>query len=139
MRNFKVLCATAFAVLAFPALAQLPAPGKTEPTPGMPTPGMPMTRMPMGMPDANASPSTKAFKAADDKMMMDMNRPMTGNADQDFVAGMLPHHEGAVGMARVEIQYGKDPEMLRLAHGIIAAQEKEIAQMKAWQKKHPKN
>ena len=129
MRNFKALYAAALVVLAFPALAQQPVPGKMVPMPGMP----------MATADANASPSTKAFKAADDKMMMDMNRPMTGNADQDFVAGMLPHHSGAVDMARVEIQYGKDPEMLRLAHGIVAAQEKEIAQMKAWQKKHPKS
>lgn len=128
MRNFKILCATAFVVLAFPALAQQSAPGKMASMPGMP----------IGTPDANASPSTKAFKAADDKMMMEMNRPMTGNADQDFVAGMLPHHGGAVDMARVEIQYGKDPEMLRLARGIIAAQEKEISQMRAWQKKHLK-
>jgi uncharacterized protein (DUF305 family) len=138
MRNYKVLYAAAFAALAFPALAQQPAPGMMEPRPGMSMPKMPMPGMPMGASDANATPSTKAFKAADDKMMMDMNRPMTGNADQDFVAGMLPHHTGAIDMARVEIQYGKDPEMLRLAHGIVAAQEKEIAQMKAWQKKHPK-
>ena len=96
-----------------------------------------MPGMPMAPPGADASPSTKAFKAADEKMMKAMNRPMMGNADQDFVAGMLPHHGGAVDMARVEIQYGKDPEMLRLARGIVAAQEKEIAQMKAWQTKHP--
>ena len=129
MSNFRALYAAALVVLVFPALAQQPAPGKMAPMPGMP----------MATSDTNVTPSTKAFKAADDKMMMDMNRPMTGNADQDFVAGMLPHHGGAVEMARVEIQYGKDPEMLRLAHGIVAAQEKEIAQMKAWQKKHPKS
>ena len=84
-----------------------------------------------------ASASTKAFTAVDEKMMGAMARPMTGNADQDFVAGMLPHHQGAVGMAEVELRYGKDPELLRLAHGIIAAQEQEISQMQAWQSSHP--
>lgn len=81
--------------------------------------------------------STKAFKAVDNRMMKAMNHPMTGNTDQDFVAGMLPHHAGAVDMAKVEIRYGKDPEMLRLAHSIIAAQEKEIVQMQRWQALHP--
>jgi len=119
--------AALLASLAFPVLARQPAPAATMP------PGHAMPGMAMAPPGADANPSTKAFKAADEKMMKDMNRPMTGNADQDFVAGMLPHHGGAVDMARVEIQYGKDPEMLRLARGIIAAQEKEIAQMKAWQ------
>ena len=81
--------------------------------------------------------STKAFKAVDNRMMKAMNHPMIGNTDQDFVAGMLPHHAGAVDMAKVEIRYGKDPEMLRLAHSIIAAQEKEIVQMQRWQALHP--
>ena len=129
--------AVLLACLAFPAMAQQHTLGAAMPMPpGHTMPGM--TGLPMTATGADASPSTKAFKAADDKMMKDMDRPMTGNADQDFVAGMLPHHGGAVDMARVEIQYGKDPEMLRLARGIVAAQEKEITLMKAWQAKHPK-
>ena len=83
------------------------------------------------------SPSTRGFKAADDRMMKAMAVPMTGDADRDFVAGMLPHHRGAVDMAGVELRYGKDPAMRRLARAIIAAQRKEISQMMAWQKQHP--
>ena len=134
--NRTVAATTLLALLSAPAWARQPAPGATMPMkPGATMPGM---AMPMAAPAADGSPSTTAFKAADEKMMRDMDRPMTGNADQDFVAGMLPHHGGAVDMAMVELRYGKDPEMRRLARGIIAAQEKEITQMRAWQRKHAK-
>ncbi len=120
------------------ALAQQAVPEKIAPEKIAPALGTPAPRgMPMAMPGAGANPSTKAFKAADDQMMRAMRRPLSGDADQDFVSGMLPHHQGAVAMAKVELRYGKDPELLRLAHGIVAAQEEEIARMQAWQKKHP--
>ncbi len=62
--------------------------------------------------------------------------PMTGEPDRDFVAMMLPHHRGAVSMAKVELQYGHDPKMRALARDVIAAQDREIVQMRAWQAAH---
>jgi hypothetical protein len=142
MTSFRILQAAGLlAAVTNSALAQPPAPTQGSAMPMKPNAPMPGIATVSPGADASLSTpsrSTNAFKAADDKMMREMARPMTGNADQDFVAGMLPHHVGAVDMARVEIQYGKDPEMLRLARGIIAAQQKEIAQMQTWQKKHPK-
>jgi uncharacterized protein (DUF305 family) len=85
-----------------------------------------------------ASPSSKAFQDANDKMHRDMNIPMTGNADVDFVQGMIPHHQGAVDMAKIVLQYGADPEIKKIAQEIIAAQEKEIAMFRAWLAKRQK-
>ena len=78
------------------------------------------------------SPADKAFAASMKTMMNGMNVKPTGKPDKDFVLMMIPHHLGAVDMAKVELQYGADSELRQLATDIVAAQEKEIAQMKAW-------
>ncbi|AZO56726.1 MULTISPECIES: DUF305 domain-containing protein [unclassified Mesorhizobium] len=84
------------------------------------------------------SPSTAGYKAAMDKMHTDMMASQyTGNADVDFVRGMIPHHQGAIDMAKVELANGKDPEIRKLAEGVIAAQEAEIKQMQDWLAAHP--
>jgi uncharacterized protein (DUF305 family) len=94
--------------------------------------------MQMGAPAANEAPSTRAYRDVMAKMDQAMNVTYSGNADRDFVAGMIPHHQGAIEMAQVELQYGTDPALRKLAHEIIAAQHKEIAFMQQWQAKHAK-
>ncbi|MFK4447433.1 uncharacterized protein (DUF305 family) [Caballeronia udeis] len=88
--------------------------------------------------DQGDSASTKEFQAADHSMMSGMSDiQYTGNADHDFVAHMIPHHEGAVAMAKVELKYGKDAKLRALAKEIIASQDREIAFMKQWLAAHP--
>jgi uncharacterized protein (DUF305 family) len=81
------------------------------------------------------SGSDQAYMEAHQKMMGAMQAQPTGNSDRDFATMMIPHHQGAIDMARVQLQHGKDPELLRLAQKIIDDQEREIAQLRAWQQK----
>lgn len=62
----------------------------------------------------------------------------TGDADVDFVTGMIPHHQGAIDMAKVVLEKGADPEIKKLAEGIIKAQESEIKMMNDWLAAHKK-
>jgi uncharacterized protein (DUF305 family) len=89
-------------------------------------------QMDMSKPMGDHGASSHAFAEANAKMHKDMMIEMTGNADVDFVRGMIPHHQGAIDMAKIELQYGKDPEIRKLAEAVIKAQETEIAEMNAW-------
>lgn len=83
------------------------------------------------------SPATLAYMAANAKMHQDMAVAYTGNADVDFIAGMIPHHQGAVEMAKIVLEHGSDPEVRKLAEAVIAAQETEIAWMTEWLAQQP--
>jgi uncharacterized protein (DUF305 family) len=89
---------------------------------------------PMDHPTAAGPAALQRFaremKAGMQTMMKDMHAPgFTGNPDVDFLAMMIPHHRGAVEMARLALIHGKDPLTRRVAEEIIASQTVEIAAM----------
>lgn len=109
--SMKPLVITALMVLAGPALAQT---GHGN------MPGMNMGGMDPGLIESMA------------RMNRNMPSKSAGSVDADFVMMMIPHHQAAIDMAKVELAKGSDPQQRKLAEDIIAAQEKEIAEMKAW-------
>ena len=91
--------------------------------------------MPAEHTSRSASPAAQAYMIGMQRMNRDMNLAMTGDADRDFAAMMIPHHRGAIEMAKVELQHGRDPMLRRMAEEVIAAQEREIADLGAWLEK----
>ena len=129
------------------ALAQGTAPPPAPPGMMGQMPGMHRQMPQHTMPGANApagaaqgpaaasaaqSPSTAAFIAANEAMHRDMAIAFTGDADRDFAAAMIPHHEGAIAMAHVQLAHGRDPGMRSLAEAVIRAQDSEIATLRAF-------
>jgi uncharacterized protein (DUF305 family) len=82
---------------------------------------------------AQAVPSDSGYLAeaasAMTRMMAAMEIAPTGDADRDFVAGMVPHHQGAVEMAEAELKFGKNVALERIAQEIIVTQRDEIVAM----------
>jgi hypothetical protein len=68
--------------------------------------------------------------AAMTKMMREMQRNPTGDADRDFVAQMVPHHQGAIDMAVAILRTGRNEQLKRLAQEIIVTQQQEITAMR---------
>ena len=103
-RVFVVLAAVAAASLS--ASAQSPPPATTEPA------------------------FLAENEAAMNKMMVDMTVKPTGDVDRDFVMMMVPHHQGAIEMAKAFLRYGHNEQLRRLAQEIIVTQQQEIATMR---------
>jgi len=88
-------------------------------------------------PALSATNASAEYKASMDKMHKAMSKPMMGNADHDFAMMMLPHHQGAVDMAKIELKYGTDPKLRKMAEQIVKSQQKEIAELQEWLESHP--
>lgn len=100
------------------------------------SPGADMQSDMMGSKDTKPSAMPDHVQENMRRMMITMPAMEEGmmrqDADVAFACGMIAHHQGAIDMAQVLLEYGDDPEMIKLAGDIIAAQVGEIDQMKAW-------
>ena len=116
-----LLTAGALALVASQALADSHEAGSME--------GMDHSNMDMGSMDVS-SPMGQMMGAMD-TMMQAMPMESSGMVDADFLLMMIPHHQSAIDMARVELEHGEDEETRAMAQEIIDAQEAEIAEMRA--------
>jgi len=106
---------------------------------GLSAGAQPMDHSGHGAPAASAadSPAVAAYKAAAADMHKQMDIAYSGDPDVDFVRGMIPHHAGALAMAKIVLAHGKDPQIRKLAEEVVKAQQAEIAFMQGWLARHP--
>ena len=132
-RFLMVLAAVSLVVLTVPAIAAdtsgdgsvLPDICKSAATTDS-KPKMKMDQWPM-------DPAHQDLMAGMDQMNKNMNEGMMAkNIDVAFVCGMIPHHQGAIDMAKAELAHGADPWAKAFAQKVIDAQTQEISDMKAW-------
>lgn len=83
----------------------------------------------LGAPESE-QPFLRANETAMNAMMTGMAIKPTGNVDKDFAAMMIPHHQGAIDMAKAELQYGTNEQLRRIAQEIIVDQQQEIVAMR---------
>jgi uncharacterized protein (DUF305 family) len=142
MRRLHCLFATSLVLLSSAALAQEKydtAPLPAICTKGAKTMGETKTDSPAGTMAMPTDDAHKALAAGMARMQAAMSAGIQAtDIDIAFNCGMLPHHQGAISMARVELEYGKDPENRKLAEAIIKAQEKQVGEMLAWLEKRSK-
>jgi len=138
-RKLTILGALAAFALAGPALAQEHMMGGTglpeacKAGDAMPDSMMTEMEMPAGMDEAHM-----ALGSGMDRMNTDMAMGMLPeDIDVAFVCSMIPHHQGAIDMAKAELEHGDDPWAREMAEKVIAAQEQEIKDMIAWLEKQP--
>jgi hypothetical protein len=79
-----------------------------------------------------ATPAVAEYQTAHASMMRGMSVPYTGDPDVDFRVQMIPHHQGAIDMARVALRHANDPWTRQMAEGVIVEQQREIAEMQQW-------
>jgi uncharacterized protein (DUF305 family) len=118
------LAATASVTATSFALAQDPP--RTHHVPG----AMPIQYVTDRSDHSEEQPFLSENTAAMDKMMADMTIKPTGDVDRDFVAMMVPHHQGAIDMAQAELRYGHNEQLRRIAQEIVVTQQQEIPAMR---------
>ena len=130
IRHGTYLSLSAFALLVAGA-----ASAQTANSPAMSASGAMGKPMMSGMESGGASKEMQSSMMGGMEKMKDMK--LSGDTDKDFAMMMKMHHQQAVQMAKPEVDHGKSPELKAMARKIIKDQNREIAQLDAWMKKHP--